>query len=211
MKAGDRPEGLLFVEVDCSPELESELHAWYNLEHVPERLKIPGFMSARRYAALEGSPRWLAVYELASAAVLESPEYRRWLGGPLQSPWTTRMIAVTRVQRGVFRLAERREATAEPPKSQGLLAVRYAASPEERAGLNRWHDQEFAKELLALPGVTSVARYEATEGEEGLSLYELEQPWLPQAEAFARLWSSGWERRRGTLSGYRRTLYIRIL
>ena len=76
MNATDRPEGLLYVEVDCPPALESELHAWYNLEHVPERLRIPGFASARRYAALEGSPRWLAVYELANTAVLESPEYK---------------------------------------------------------------------------------------------------------------------------------------
>ena len=210
MKVADRPEGLLYVEVDCPPELESEFHAWYNLEHVPERLRIPGFVSCRRYAALEGAPRWLAAYELTSPAVLESPEYRQWLGGPLQTAWTTRMIAVTRVHRGIFRLAERQEAGARSTECQGLLAVRYATSPEEHAKLNRWQDREFSPEILALPGVTSVARYEASEGGEGLCLYELEQPWLTQAPTFARLWAAGWQARRDALSGYRRTLYIRI-
>ncbi len=205
------PHGLLYVEVDCPPELEGEFHAWYNTEHIPERLRIPGFVSAYRYSALEGSPRWLAVYELTSPAVLDSPEYRKWLGGPLQTAWTTRIIAVTRVHRGIFRLAQRQEAATKGTQSRGLLAVRYAASPEEHAKLNRWQEQEFSPEILALPGVTSAARYEGVDAGEGLVLYGLEQPWFTQAPAFARLWTSGWEGRRGKLSGYRRTLYIRIL
>ena len=210
MTAASGPAGLLYVEVDCPPELEAELHAWYNLEHVPERLKIPGFLSGQRYAALEGSPRWLATYELVSPAVLESAEYRKWLGGPLQSAWTTRMIAVTRVNRGIFRL-ERREEAPGGRAGSGLLAARYAGSPEEHAALNGWHDREFASQLLALPGVTRIARYAATQGDEGLAVYELETPWVCQGEAFARLWTAGWDGRRESVSHYRRILYIRIL
>ena len=206
-----RPEGLLYVEADCPPELEGEFHAWYNLEHVPERLRIPGFVSGRRYAALEGGPRWLAAYELTSLAVLESAEYRQWLGGPLQTQWTTRMIAVTRVHRGLFRLADRREAKVKAPESRGLLAVRYATSADERRALSRWHDREFSRKLLALPGVTGVARYDGAEGDEGLALYELEQPWLTQSPAFTKIWTAGWEARRAVLPSYRRTLYSRIL
>jgi hypothetical protein len=210
MEAADRPEGLLYVEVDCPPELENEFHAWYNLEHVPERLKIPGFVSGRRYAALEGAPRWLAVYALTSMAVVESPEYRKWLGGPLQTAWTTRMLAGTRVHRGVFRLGER-QAAARDTEGWGMLAVRYTVSAEERPELHRWQDREFSPALLALPGVTSAARYEAAEGDEDLCLYELEQAWVTQAAVFGRLWTAGWEARRTSLLRYRRTLYIRIL
>jgi len=53
---------LLYVEVECPAELEQEFHAWYNLEHVPERLGIPGFLDGRRYAALEVGPRCLTAY-----------------------------------------------------------------------------------------------------------------------------------------------------
>ncbi|HYL79744.1 MAG TPA: hypothetical protein VEU07_02970 [Candidatus Acidoferrum sp.] len=211
MQAAGRAEGLLYVEVDCPPELESEFHAWYNLEHVPERMSIPGFVSGRRYAALEGLPRWLATYELTSAAVLESPEYRKWLGGPLQTAWTTRMIASTRVHRSVFRLAVGRDSAPTDKNRQALLAVRYVASPEESGQLSRWHDTEFSRELLEVPGVLSSARYDGTEGNERLVLYELEQPWLTQEAAFGRLWTAGWETRRASLSSYRRVLYLRIL
>jgi hypothetical protein len=205
------PKGLLYVEVDCPPELEGEFHAWYNLEHVPERLNIPGFVSGRRYAALEGSPRWLATYELTSVAVLESSEYTKWLGGPLQTAWTTRMVASTRVHRSVFRLADKRDSARTGKERRALLAVRFAASREENETLSRWHDTEFSRELLDVPGVMSSARYEGTEGSERLVLYELAQPWLTQEAAFGRLWTAGWETRRASLSSYRRALYLRIL
>lgn len=205
------PQGLLYVEVDCPPELEGEFHAWYNTEHIPERLRIPGFVSARRYAALEGSPRWLAVYELTSLAVLDSPEYRQWLGGPLQTAWTTRMISSTRIHRSVFQLVTRTDGTASADRAAGLLAVRYETSPAEAEKVNRWHDAEFSPALLATTGVVSSARYENTGGPERLSLYELERPWVVQDAGFARLWTAGWDSRRASLSRYKTTLSVRIL
>jgi hypothetical protein len=205
------PQGLLYVEVDCPPELEGEFHAWYNQEHIPERSRIPGFVSARRYAALEGSPRWLAAYELTSLAVLESPEYCQWLGGPLQTAWTTRMISSTKIHRAVFRLASRTHGTATPDRVSGLLAVRYEALPADREQLSRWHDFEFSPALLAAVGVVSSARYESPDGPEQLGLYELEQPWVVQDACFARVWTGGWDSRRDSLAHSRRALYMRIL
>jgi hypothetical protein len=206
----ERPQGLLYVEVECPAELEGEFHAWYNLEHIPERLKIPGFVTGHRYAALEGTPRWLAAYELESVAVLDSPEYLQWLG-PRQTAWTSRMLSNTHVSRSVFRLADRRDAVGRVEHPSGLLAVRYEASQADRERLRVWHDAEFSRAMLGAPGVMSAARYENTEGAEHLALYELGQPWVVQEPAFTRLWTAGWESRRGVLPHYRRTLYIRIL
>lgn len=207
------PQGLLYVEFDCPPELEGEFHAWYNTEHIPERLRIPGFVTGQRYAALEGSPRWLAAYELESAAVLESPEYRKWLG-PLQTAWTKRMVSSTRVHRSIFRRVQSVDAPIRPEQVHaptGLLAVRYAASPVEKATLNRWHDTEFCEELVQAPGVMRVSRYDSAEGGEQLILYTLAHPWVVQAPTFARLWTAGWDVRRTSLPVYRRSLYVRVL
>ena len=207
------PQGLLYVEVDCPPELEAEFHGWYNTEHIPERLRIPGFVSGRRYAALEGTPRWLAAYELESPAVLESPEYLRWLG-PLQTAWTKRMVSSTRVHRSVFQLVQRADSTTHLEQVHpltGLLVVRYEASPADRKKLSLWHDTEFCRDLLQLPGVMSASRYGSAEGEEQLILYTLEYPWVVQEPTFARLWTAGWESRRRSLPVYRRTLAVRIL
>jgi hypothetical protein len=207
------PQGLLYVEVDCPPELEGEFHGWYNTEHVPERLRIPGFITGRRYAALEGAPRWVAAYELETVAVLESPEYLRW-AGPLQTAWTKRMVSCTRVHRSIFSLARRADSSVNfehVHSLTGLLAIRYEALSARREALNRWHDIEFCHELLLVPGVRSASRYDNVEGEEQLILYTLEDPWVVQEPAFARLWAAGWESRMESLPVYRRTLGVRIL
>ena len=41
--------GLLAVWNDIAAEDEAEFNAWYVEEHVPERLGVPGILSARRY------------------------------------------------------------------------------------------------------------------------------------------------------------------
>jgi hypothetical protein len=206
------PEALLYVEVDCPPELEGEFHAWYNTEHIPERLRIPGFVTGRRYSALEGAPRWLAAYELEHLGVLESRDYLEWLG-PLQTAWTRRILSSTRVRRSVFRLAQRADSTL-PSKhgglATGLLAVRYEASSVGEETLNAWHDGAFCRELLQVPGVLRASRYDSAEGEGHLVLYDLEQPWVVQDSHFGQLWNRGWDERRKSLAAYRRTLSVRI-
>jgi hypothetical protein len=204
-----RAEGLLYVEVDCPPELEGEFHAWYNLEHIPERLRIPGFLGGHRYAALEGGPRWMAAYWLDGPAVLESPEYRQWMG-PLQTPWTRRMVSSTRVRRSVFR-SIRGDGMGDVDRGTGMLAIRYARAPSESGRLDAWHDDEFLPELSRITGVVRADRYEDIETSEQLVLYRLADPWVTQKGQFARTWTAGWERRRDALANWKRTLYVRIL
>ena len=67
-------QGILLVYTDLvEPKYEEEFNAWYNTEHVPELLAIPGVLEAARYVATKGGPKYLAVYELASVAVLQTP------------------------------------------------------------------------------------------------------------------------------------------
>ena len=57
--------------------MEEEFNAWYDDEHMAERLAIPGFRSAQRWVrdCRPGEGKYLATYELDSMAVLESPAY----------------------------------------------------------------------------------------------------------------------------------------
>ncbi len=82
---------LLLVMMDIDPEHEAEFNRWYEEEHVPERMSIPGFVSARRYRAIEGEPEYLALYELENLDVLESETYRYWYGEG-RTEWTKRML-----------------------------------------------------------------------------------------------------------------------
>jgi hypothetical protein len=80
--------GLLLTLTAPPAGMEEEFNAWYDTEHIPERLAIPGFRSARRWVA---GRSYLATYELESAAVLQSPAYLARYRN--QSPWSRRCLA----------------------------------------------------------------------------------------------------------------------
>lgn len=69
---------VLLMQLDVRPEDEAEFTRWYDREHIPELLALPGFLSARRFEAVGDGIRFLAIYELESAAALETKEYRAW-------------------------------------------------------------------------------------------------------------------------------------
>ncbi|MGH9527955.1 MAG: DUF4286 family protein, partial [Terriglobales bacterium] len=73
--AKTRGTGLLMVWTDIDAGHEAEFTRWYEEEHIPRLLKVPGFLSAGRYAALKGGPEYLAVYELEDYNVLRSAAY----------------------------------------------------------------------------------------------------------------------------------------
>src|SRR5258705_7150706 len=73
--AKTRGTGLLMVWADIDPEYEAEYHRWYDEEHIAHLLAVPGFLSAGRYEALKGSPKYLALYELEHPDVLRSPAF----------------------------------------------------------------------------------------------------------------------------------------
>ena len=62
---------VLFVVKAMAPKgREAEFNRWYHDEHVPDELKYPGVVSARRYKAIagEGKYEYMAVYELKDEA-----------------------------------------------------------------------------------------------------------------------------------------------
>jgi hypothetical protein len=79
--------GLLLTLTEPPAAMEEEFNAWYDTEHIPERLAIPGFRSARRW--VEGRS-YLATYELDSAKVLESADYLARYNN--QTPWSKRCL-----------------------------------------------------------------------------------------------------------------------
>ncbi|TMF92012.1 MAG: hypothetical protein E6I08_00840 [Chloroflexi bacterium] len=96
----DKPRTMLVVLSDIAPELESDFLRWYDEEHIPQRLAVPGFRRAARFQAgpppvsgsgleVESPPRHLAVYEMDSVEVLESEPYRRLIANPTE--WTRRI------------------------------------------------------------------------------------------------------------------------
>ena len=59
-----RGTGLLMVWSDIDAEFEADFNRWYDEEHISRLLEVPGFLSAGRYIAIKGGPKYLAMYEL---------------------------------------------------------------------------------------------------------------------------------------------------
>lgn len=51
--AKTRGTRLVMVWADIDPEFASGFNRWHDEEHLPQRLQIPGFLSARRYRAAD--------------------------------------------------------------------------------------------------------------------------------------------------------------
>jgi hypothetical protein len=84
--------GLLLTMTEPPAAMEEEFNAWYDTEHLAERLAITGFRSARRWVAdvVPGEGKYLATYELDSPAVLYTPEYLARFEAA--TPWTRRCL-----------------------------------------------------------------------------------------------------------------------
>jgi len=82
--------GLLLILAGIGPQDVDEFHRWYDREHLPERLGLPGFRHARRFAG-EGAVRpWAALYETEGTGVFRSAAYRDALSR--QSDWSRKML-----------------------------------------------------------------------------------------------------------------------
>ena len=77
---------ILVVMMDVDPEHDEEFNRWYNDEHLPERLEIPGYVSARRFKLEEGQGvlKYLCIWELEDAGPLQSQEYQAQNARPSQ-------------------------------------------------------------------------------------------------------------------------------
>lgn len=142
--------GLLLTLTEPPPAMEEEFNAWYDEEHLPERLSIPGFRSARRWVAdvAPGGGKYLATYELDSAAVLSSPAYLERFRN--HTPWSKRCLGKTVVfKRWVCEQVDPGDAGPHPRVqvlaftfgevfSDALQIRRFAASSGENIVLNEF-------------------------------------------------------------------------
>lgn len=81
------PRGLLSIWTDVDPQHEADFNRWYDREHMQERVAIPGFQYARRFAAIDPCPRpYLALYYTDALSVFRSEPYARAFAN--QTPWS---------------------------------------------------------------------------------------------------------------------------
>ena len=157
------PMGLLVAGMNYSPVGAEEYNAWYDTEHVPERLRVKGFVNAERWLGADDPFISIAAYDLDSPAVLKSPAYTA-IAGPNLSPWSKRItgkiIRICRLE--AEQIVPGR--VAAPANAQGMLMVAMNVAPEADAEFNAWYNEEHVPALGAVPGCLSARRFKTNGG-----------------------------------------------
>jgi hypothetical protein len=146
--------GQLCIWTDTDPQAEADFNAWYDREHMQERVGIRGFRHARRFLANDGhARRYLALYVTESLDVFRSDAYRQAF--TVQTDWSLRNFArMSDTQRRVGELAF------EAGEGEGAHLAIFVAAPQALAAA-QWRDE--ADEATHAAGVHAV-RVFRTEG-----------------------------------------------
>jgi hypothetical protein len=169
-------KGVLIAAMDFSAVDTGEFNDWYDTEHIPERQRVPGFLTLQRWIGAENTKQSVAIYDLESLEVLRSPGYRA-IGGENLSPWSKRVTAkVERLLRYEGEQILPGDAVA-PPNAEGLLLVGMTPGPEVESAFNAWYDKEHVPALARVPGVLCARRFRtSTGGTKYIALYHLTSP-----------------------------------
>jgi hypothetical protein len=169
-------KGILIAAMDFSNVPADEFNDWYDLEHIPERQRVPGFLTLQRWIGAENPKQSVATYDLDSLAVLQSPQYRA-IGGENLSPWSKRVTGkLERLLRYEGEQILPGDATA-PSGAGGLLLVAMTPGAEVETAFNAWYDTEHLPALARVPGVLCARRFRASGGAlKYVALYHLMAP-----------------------------------
>ena len=153
---------------------------------------MPGFLSAGRYVAVKGAPKYLAMYELEDHNVLRSTAYLDTVKYQ-PSPQRTK-VGTSRIGRNFLRNLYRQifpvhtdpiEQTVEmaPFLQMGRIDVSSAIEEE----FNAWYNTAYIPGYLAVPGCLGARRFVAVEGQpKYLTVYEFEHARVSESDTWSR-------------------------
>lgn len=188
-------DGLLFAYSDPGPVPLAEFEDWYDNEHGPARLTVPGISAGYRFRALDDqSPRWLAYYEIKSG-VLEGAEYKA-LAASASAREKAIMSQLATLDRRVYELISDDGAPSDGAPSV-VLAVSLSVPAGKDNDLAAYYAEEHIPMLLAVPGWRRVRRFRLTGGTAPayLTLHELADTSVFQEDSYRAAVGTPWMKR----------------
>jgi hypothetical protein len=175
------------LETNCDPTREAEYNAWYDGIHLPDVLKTPGFVRARRYETREfrdGRGKYMALYNIDTEDIektmrvrlarraREHEQQRSSANRPNLSFSMWRDVLF----RQIFESGAPRNATGKMGK--WLNFVEQYNDPERDDEYHDWYNNIHIPDVLQTPGFVRATRYEIKEFRDGrgkyLAIYEIE-------------------------------------
>jgi hypothetical protein len=212
-------EGLFYVYTDPGAVPEAEFHDWYDTEHGPARLAVPGIRGLLRYRALDDQkPPWLALYELDGPEVLDGPEYKA-LGSGVSDRDRAVISGLGVLDRRVYEQISSDGSPASGGPAPVILAVALSVPAEAEEDLAAWYTEEHIPMLLQVPGWRRIRRFRLTRAMDGsapdfLSLHEVAGPEVFEEPGYRAAVSTPWRdrvvalalRRERRVFGYRNSV-----
>ncbi|KAI0649590.1 hypothetical protein C8Q79DRAFT_923138 [Trametes meyenii] len=158
--------GFFFVYSDPGTVVsEEEFNDWYENEHLPLRIPIPGFQSWSRWVAADDQhPTYAAIYDIASPSVISTSPYTDL--AQTRSEREKRILATLGLlDRRTYTLIEPtlppKAGDAYDPRRPGpyALVVEIEISPEAEEDFNKWNDEEHVPLLAKVPGWVQSRRF----------------------------------------------------
>ena len=78
---------LVIVRIDVAQEKEEEFNRWYDEEHIPNLLGVPGVLWAKRGINTGEGPKYIAAYEHEHIGIQHTDAYKK----AVQTEWTKRL------------------------------------------------------------------------------------------------------------------------
>jgi hypothetical protein len=174
---------LLLVRMDVAHDHEAAFNEVYDKEHVPNLRAVPGVRRGSRYRQSSATePRYLAAYELDSAAVLDSAA---WKAAGEAGRWPGEIRPHT-MNRHLARYEWVGGSAALTGKTPYVFWVMMDIEPHREALFNELYDTEHLPLLSKLPGYVNAVRYRtSTAGEPRyLCVYEVDRADLPMSKSW---------------------------
>lgn len=161
--------GLLVVRSSAPLELQDEYNHWYDNEHVAARIRLAGWLTARRYVAVDDDESFMAYYDLEDLALLSTPKY---ISMRDQRPDNEQRILekLPPLDRRVYRklrFDQNYGMNADTDLNvcgNYLLCVWWQPNPENVDEFQDWYNNEHIPMLSNAPGWLRSRRFELVEG-----------------------------------------------
>jgi hypothetical protein len=209
-----KKSALIIVKLDPPKKKEAEWNKWYNSKHIPDRIALPGFQSARRFTKVGGAPegfmtdepKYLTLYDLSDTDTLKTELYLELKKKEALQP-TDSFEAITlrlpRFARGVYEQIYPLQGEYRPPQTKFVFIVGHEVPQNKQREFNAWYDTEHIPAMLSrVPGFVTARRFLLAKDEfqrnldsafpKYLTIYDVESESLFASEVFMRETVSPW-------------------
>ena len=186
-----RDEPILIIEriAEIPEEIEGPWNKWCDDVHIPNRLNVPGFVSARRYRAVANEHnilartgpsdeialwprRYVTLFELNSVDVLRSKAYRKLLDWEVSQPsssFEATTPSLPNYQRATYEQVYPDQGKYQRPNTKFIFVMGHDVpldSPDREEEFNVWYNTEHIPRFMKqVPGFAASRRFKLVETE----------------------------------------------